>query len=74
VRKLLLVLLLLVAGVVGLGFYRDWFTFSTSSDPETGKAGVHLGVDPDKMKSDAETARKKISDAVQQPTEQPAGK
>ncbi len=34
-RKLLFVLLLLVAGVVALGFYRGWFVFERTHDPET---------------------------------------
>ena len=48
-RKLLVVLLLLVACVGGLGFYRGWFTFATSPATETEQPGVQLKIDKDKM-------------------------
>ena len=73
-RKLLVVLLLLVVGVVGLGFYLGWFEVSTSRDPNTGKTGVELTIDRDKMKSDTQKAEQPITDGVRKPKERPEGK
>jgi hypothetical protein len=67
-RKVLFVLLLLVVLVVGagvgVGYYREWFTF-TKSNPETGQTGVELKVDQDKIKSDVQKAKQKVSGAAQ---------
>jgi hypothetical protein len=68
-RKVLFVLLLLVVGVVGLGFYREWFHFGTTSDPETGQPGFQLTVDQDKMKSDIQKAKQQVSPAKAQAEE-----
>ena len=54
--KLLLVLVLVAACVIGLGFYLGWFGISTSTDTP-GKTGVNVTIDQDKIKSDAERAR-----------------
>src|SRR5437868_1706742 len=59
-RKLLVVLLLLVVGVVGLGLYQGWFKFSTGSDNNSGKANAGVTIDTDKIKSDAEKAKEKL--------------
>jgi hypothetical protein len=59
-RKLLFVLLLLVVVVVALGFYRGWWTFSTSSNPETDEKSGHLTIHKDKMKEDIEKAKDQI--------------
>jgi hypothetical protein len=69
-RNLLIVVLLLAVGVVGLGFYLDWFDLSTSRDEETGRTGVKLTIDQEKMKSDAKKARQKIAGGGKQATKQ----
>jgi hypothetical protein len=53
--RLLVALLVLVAVVVGLGVYLDWFQFST--DKGAGTYQVDLTIDKDKIKADAEKAR-----------------
>jgi hypothetical protein len=63
-RNLLSVLLLLVVVVAGVGYYRGWFAFSTARDPETGQPGAQLTIDQDKMKADAEKAKKKVAGAA----------
>jgi hypothetical protein len=84
-RKVFVVLLLLVVAGVGLGFYRGWFGFSTSRDPETGKTEAQLSIDQDKMKADvkktkekvggvASQAKEKVTGAVSQTKDQPEGK
>ena len=72
-RKLLVVLLVLVVVAVGLGFYRGWFNFSTTADAETGQTGVQFRVDRDKMKSDVQKARERISGKPSQTQETPQG-
>jgi len=49
--RFLIVMLFIVAGVVGLGFYRGWF--HVSSDRSADKSNVTLTVDKDKVKQDA---------------------
>ncbi len=53
-KTLLVVLVLLAAGFVGLGFYRGWF--SITSDGADAKSHVTLSVDKDKMRQDENTA------------------
>ena len=61
-NRLLLVLLVLVLCVVGFGFYRGWFAFSsTRPDAGSDKVNINLTVDPDKMKADTETVKEKTT-------------
>jgi len=54
-KTIMKVLVVLAVCVVVLGFYRGWFSLSSSgSDAEAGKVNVSLTVDPDKMKDDAD--------------------
>ena len=71
-RSVLCVLLVLVIGVVAVGFYRDWFTLS-SRNPDAGsnKVNVNLGMDPDMMQQDAKLAKQKTSELVGKATEPP---
>jgi len=72
-RKLLFVLLLLVAGVVALGFYRGWFVFERTHDPETGRQGVQFEVDQNKAKPDIDNVKKKIGDETTAHGQKPEG-
>jgi hypothetical protein len=58
-RKLLTVVLVLVAVTVGLGFYLHWFHLATGGSPDVGKVTVELTIDTDKIKADAEQAKAK---------------
>lgn len=58
--RFLIVLVLIVAGVAGLGFYRGWFDLT--SDRGTDKSNVTLTVDRDKMKEDKQKAVDKVQD------------
>lgn len=53
-KALLIVVILLVAGVVGLGFYRGWFSFTSESGG--GSANATLTVDKDKFQEDSKAA------------------
>jgi len=52
-RALLVVLVLLLAGVVGVGFYRGWVHLSTNGTDA--KPNVTLELNKDKIESDKET-------------------
>jgi len=53
--RFLIVLLLIVAGAVGLGFYRGWFHLT--SDGAADKSNITLTVDKDKVQQDKQKAR-----------------
>jgi hypothetical protein len=72
-RKLLFVLLLLIGGVVGLGFYRGWFSSATTRDPESGRQGVQFEIDKNKITPDIEKAKQKIGGTGGQAGDKPQG-
>ena len=57
-RRLLVVFVLLVAVVVGVGYYQGWFTFTKGGTD--GKPNGTFTVDQEKIKADAEAAKKKV--------------
>ena len=60
--KMIRVLIVLAIVVVGLGFYRGWFTLSRAT-PVTGSGteSITLETDLDKMKQDAQTVKDKAT-------------
>jgi uncharacterized protein HemX len=54
-KRLLFVLVVLVAGVAALGYYRGWFTVSTD-----GKEEVDIKVNREKLKEDEDKAKAKL--------------
>jgi hypothetical protein len=52
------VLVLIVAGVVALGFYRGWFHLT--SDKAADQSNVTLTVDKDKIQQDKQKAQDKV--------------
>jgi hypothetical protein len=66
---IVVLVLLLVVGVAGLGYYREWFHVGTTTNPQTGHKGVEVTVDQDKMKGDIEKARKQVTPANPQTEE-----
>jgi hypothetical protein len=59
-KRLLIVLVLVVAAGVGLGFYQGWFHIG--SDNADGTSNVTLSVDTDKFQEDRKTAQEKAQD------------
>ncbi len=59
-KRLFFVLVLVGAGIVGLGFYQGWFQIG--SDNADGKSNVTLSVDTDKFQEDRKTAQEKVQD------------
>ena len=70
-RTVVTVLLVLLVGVVALGFYRGWFALSSRS-PEAGgnKVNVNLTVDRDRMQEDAEAVKNRAAELTGKVTEQ----
>jgi hypothetical protein len=59
-RKLGIVVLVLIAALAGIGFYRNWFDFSTQRDAQDdSKVKVSLGVDTNKIAEDTAAAKDK---------------
>jgi hypothetical protein len=71
-RGFIIFLLLLVVVVVALGF-QGWWTFSTSSDPETGKKSGSVTIDEKKLNEDVQKAKDKVKSKLGK-TEQSDGK
>jgi hypothetical protein len=59
-NRLLLVLLVVVAGVLGLGLYQKWF--QVASDSDGGKGHITVTVDKDKIRADEKAAVQKVQD------------
>ena len=62
--RLLGFLVVLVAVVVVLGFYRGWFELSTAGTER--KTNVTISVDKDKIRDDKEKAKEKIKEGLQE--------
>lgn len=62
-KGLLVVLVLVVAGIVGLGFYRGWF--HVTSDSAGGESNVTFTVDKNKVEEDRKKAQEKVQDRGQ---------
>jgi len=56
--RIAIVLVLILAGVAGLGLYRGWF--HVTSDRDADKSKVTLTVDKDKMQEDKQKAVDKV--------------
>ena len=63
-RKFLGTLVILVAVVAAIGFYRGWFGVSTEDQP--GETSVELKIDKSKIKQDAEAASEKARELARQ--------
>ena len=70
-RRLFVVLVVVVIGVIALGYYRDWFKFSTASDSKT--VSVNVSVDKEKVKEDKEKAKEKLEEVGGQIKEKTKG-
>ena len=73
-RKLLFVLLLLVVvGLIALGFYRGWFSFEKTHDSGNGREGVQFEIDRNKIQPDIGKVREKLGGGDTQGEEKPEG-
>ena len=66
-KNLLIVLVVLVVGIAGLGFYQGWFHLSTENADH--KSNVTFTVDQDKIHADEAKAKEKVQGLGQQAKE-----
>jgi preprotein translocase subunit SecF len=66
-KTLLVVAVLLLVGIVGLGFYQGWFHISTDGTEQ--KSSTTITVDKDKMRADGEAAKEKVQGFGHEATE-----
>ena len=57
-KALLVVVVLLLVGIAGLGFYRGWFGLSTENADH--KSNATITVDKDKIHADEEIAKENV--------------
>ena len=57
-KTLVFVVVLLLVGIVGVGFYRGWFQLST--DTANQKPSATITVDKDKIHADEQKAKDKV--------------
>ena len=57
-KTLLVVVVLLLVGIAGLGFYQGWFRLST--DGTDRKPSATITVDKDKIQEDEQRAKEKV--------------
>ena len=57
-RTLMFVVVLLLVGIVGVGFYRGWFQVSTDNTDQ--KPSATVTVDKDKIHADEQKAKEKM--------------
>ena len=63
-KKLMFVVVLLLAGIAGLGFYRGWFSLSTENADH--KPSATITVDKDKIQQDKNDVKKKVAEDLKQ--------
>jgi cell division protein FtsX len=69
-KRIAMVLFVLILCVVGFGFYRGWFSLSSSkSGAGSNQVNISLTVDPDRMKADSQLAKKSTVEPVAQVTQ-----
>lgn len=70
-KRMSIVLVVIVLLVVGVGFYRGWFAFSSgTSDAGSNKVDVNLTVDGDKIQEDGEAVKQKATELTGQVAEE----
>jgi hypothetical protein len=68
-RGLLIVVVLLIVGIVGLGFYRGWFQISTDRDGAEQKVNTTFTVDEERIQEDKEKLQGVVEQAKDEPVE-----
>ncbi len=61
-KRLLILLVLLAAAVVAVGYYQKWFTVSTAGDDN--KININVDIDKEKIKADKEKAGAQIKEST----------
>ena len=70
-KRFIAVVVVVALLVIGVGFYRGWFSVSsTGVEKPASKVNVNLTVDRDKIEEDAEAVQKKTAELTSKITEQ----
>ena len=65
-RSLIKLVVVLLICLVGIGFYRGWFSASSRHDTEGDKVNTTITVDKGKVKSDVKKAKEKVKEEVKE--------
>ncbi len=68
-RSLIKLLVVLLICLIGFGFYRGWFTFSSSKPDARGNkvnVNVNVSVDKGKIKSDVKKAEGQVKEEIKE--------
>jgi cytoskeletal protein RodZ len=68
-RALLIVVVLLIVGIVGVGFYRGWFQVSSNRDSEDQKVNTTFTIDEERIGEDKEKLQGFADQAKDEPAE-----
>jgi hypothetical protein len=68
-RAILVVIVLLIVGIVGVGFYRGWFLMSSNRDSEDQKVNTTFTVDEEKIQEDKDKLQGFVDRAKDEPVE-----
>jgi hypothetical protein len=63
-KGFLVVLVLLIGGIIGLGFYMDWFQFSRTGEGQ--KTNYTISVDRERIREDADKAKERVREVGQE--------
>lgn len=61
-KSIFTILLLLVVVVLGVGFYRGWFSVTNPPSLQDNKANINFELDGNKMNDDAATIKRKAGE------------
>ena len=64
-KRMIVTIVLIAAGVAALGFYRGWFHLTSGSTSD--QRNITLTVDKDKIENDKQAARDKTHDLGKRP-------
>jgi hypothetical protein len=63
-KRLLCIVVLLIAAVVALGYYLDWFKISTGGTED--KTNISITIDKNKVQQDTEKAKEKTKEKAEE--------
>jgi hypothetical protein len=68
-RAIIIIVVLLIVGIVGVGFYRGWFLVSSNRDSEDQKVNTTFTVDEERIQEDKEKLQGVVDRAKDEPVE-----
>ena len=68
-RTIIIIVVLLIIGIAGVGFYRGWFVVSSDRDSEDQKVNTTFTVDEERIQEDKEKLQGVVDQAKDEPVE-----